>query len=225
MHFPEGALSGYAKSEIKDWNLFDWNSLQAQLELIGGLCEELNIWAVIGSAHSDFDGQRPFNSLYIFDNFGKQIMRYDKRYCSHTEITDWYRAGKSPVTIDVSGIKFGLALCIEIQFPELFQEYERLNVDCVLLSAYSDKSMFAIQSQGHAACNNYWVSLSVPSQCSHEQAACLIGPDGHIIDACEHGVSDIIVHEIDPKAAQWDVPCQKARPWRRRARIGDIYNA
>ena len=154
--------------------------MQAQLERIGELCEELNIWAVIGSAYSELNGLRPYNSLYIFDNSGKQIGRYDKRYCSHTEITDWYQAGKSPVTIDVNGIKLGLALCIEIQFPELFQEYERLNVDCVLLSAYSDKPIFAIQSQGHAACNNYWISLSVPSNVSHKQSSCLIGPDGHL---------------------------------------------
>ena len=197
--------------------------MQAQLARIGELCEELNIWAVIGSAHSEFNGLRPYNSLYIFDNSGRQIRRYDKRYCSHTEITDWYRAGKSPVTFDVNGIKLGLALCIEIQFPELFQEYERLNVDCVLLSAYSDKPIFAIQSQGHAACNNYWISLSVPSNVSHKQSSCLIGPDGHIIESCAHDISDVIVHRIDPTAAQWDVPCQKARPWRRKARKGDIY--
>ena len=197
--------------------------MQAQLARIGELCEELNIWAVIGSAHSEFNGLRPYNSLYIFDNSGRQIGRYDKRYCSHTEITDWYRAGKSPVTFDVNGMKLGLALCIEIQFPELFQEYERLNVDCVLLSAYSDKPIFAIQSQGHAACNNYWISLSVPSNVSHKQSSCLIGPDGHIIESCAHDISDVIVHRIDPTAAQWDVPCQKARPWRREARKGDIY--
>jgi len=225
VHFPEGALSGQAKSEITSWNNYNWNRLNTQLKDIGQLCSELNIWAVIGSAHFESDGEHPFNSLYVFNSSGELTTRYDKRYCSHTEITDWYRAGKSAVTIDVDGIKFGLALCIEIQFPELFQEYERLDVDCVLLSAYSDRPMFGIQSQGHAACNNYWVSLSVPSHCSHRQTSCLIGPDGNIIDACENNISDIIVNEIDPQSPEWEIPCQKARPWRRIARTGKIYNA
>lgn len=223
VHFPEGALSGYVKSQIASWQSFDWAALEAQLGYIKSLCEELGIWAVIGSAHNDFDGQRPFNSLYIIDDKGKLATRYDKRYCSHSEITDWYRAGKSPITIDVKGIKLGFALCIEIQFPEIFQEYERLNVDCIMLSAYSDSPMFAIQAQGHAACNNIWVSYSVPTNLSGMQGSCLIAPDGNVLGRCENNKSDVILHEINPDAPQWDVPCHKARPWRRKARLGDIY--
>jgi len=223
VHFPEGALSGYAKSEITDWNEFDWPSLNFQLDGIRRLCSELNIWAVIGSVHYTSNAQRPFNSLYVVDNSGGLTTRYDKRFCSHSEITDWYRAGKTPVTIDVKGIKLGFALCIEIQFPEIFQDYERLGVDCVLLSAYSDTPMFSVQAQGHAACNNIWISFSVPTNLSDKQASCMIGPDGNIIDSCENNVSDIVVHKIDPNAAEWDIPCQKARPWRRKARLGEIY--
>lgn len=223
MHFPESALSGCVKTHIKDWSTFDWKLLEDQLNKIGALCADLNIWAVFGSAHSETIKKRPYNSLFVFDNFGNLQSRYDKRYCSHTEITDWYRAGSSPIIIDVYGIKLGLAICIEIQFPEIFQEYERLDVDGILLSAYSDRRMFAIQSQGHAACNNYWLSLSVPSNLSHKQPSCLIGPDGKIIDRCKNGSPDVIVHKIDPNAAQWDIPCKKARPWRRKARHGVIY--
>ncbi len=225
IHFSEGALSGYIKSQIVDWNTFDWESLEAHLNIIGQLCAKLNIWAVIGSAHYEYDGERPFNSLYIIDNLGTLVTRYDKRFCSHTEITDWYRAGKSPITIDVKGVKFGFALCIEIQFPEIFQEYERLDVDCVLLSAYSDTPMFGIQAQGHAACNNIWISFSVPRNVSGSQSSCFIGPDGNVLGTCQNNTSDLIVHKIDPKAEEWNIPCQKARPWRRKARLGEIYKA
>lgn len=223
IHFPEGALSGQAKSEIKAWDSFDWELLNAQLDKIGRICHELGIWAVIGSAHNACDDGRPYNSLYVFDNLGQRTARYDKRFCSHSEITDWYRAGNTPLTIDINNIKFGFAICIEIQFPELFLAYEKLHVDCVLLSAYSDSHMFAIQAQGHAACNNFWVSYSVPSHISHKQSSCMIGPDGKIIENCKNGRPDIIIHKIDPDALEWDIPCKKARPWRRKARLGDIY--
>ena len=223
VHFPEGALSGCVKSQINDWALFDWAALNKQLENIQRLCRELDIWAVIGSAHNETAKLRPFNSLYIIDDKGALTHRYDKRYCSHSEITHWFRAGNTPLTIDVKGIKIGFAICIEIQFPELFQEYERLNVDCVMLSAYSDKPIFAIQAQGHAACNNMWVSYSIPANLSAAQAACMIGPDGHVLGVCDNNKADIIIHEINPDAAQWDIPCHKARPWRRKARVGDIY--
>ncbi|MEP1231649.1 MAG: carbon-nitrogen hydrolase family protein [Litorimonas sp.] len=223
VHFPEGALSGCVKTQIRDWNEFDWQDLEEQLSNIARLCGKLGIWAVIGSAHNEHNRHRPFNSLYIIDDTGKLAKRYDKRYCSHSEITDWYVAGISPITIEVKGIKLGFALCIEIQFPEIFQEYEQLNVDCVLLSAYSESPMFAIQAQGHAACNNIWMSYSVPRNLSRAQASCMIAPDGNVLGTCENNKDDITLHEINPNAPQWDIPCQKARPWRRKARLGDIY--
>jgi hypothetical protein len=38
------------------------------------------------------------------------------------------------VTFDIDGLRFGLLLGMEVHFPELFIEYERLDVDCVLFS-------------------------------------------------------------------------------------------
>ena len=224
MHFPEGALSGYAKHQITtDWSAYDWTGFEAGLLTVRETCCGLGLAAVVGGvARPDAEG-RPFNSLYVIDAGGEIAHRYDKRFCSHTEVTDWYRAGRSPVVLDLGGVKIGLLLCIEVQFPELFMEYERLGVDCVFLSSYSDKAMFGIQAQGHAACNNYWVSLSVPAQLSHEQPACIIGPDGSVLASCARSKSAYVIQTIDPMAPQWDVPCQKARPWRRKARQGDIY--
>ncbi|MFB7512946.1 hypothetical protein [Streptomyces sp. NPDC056144] len=46
---------------------------------------------------------------------------------------------------DVDSIRFGFALCIEANFPELCAEYERLDVGCVLLSA--GKTIKALSGQ------------------------------------------------------------------------------
>ena len=224
VHFPEGALSGYAKREInRDWTEFDWDGYDKSLNALGTVCRELHLWGVIGGVHRNSAEERPFNCLHIIAPSGDVTTRYDKRYCSHTEISYWYRAGQYPVVIDVKGLKVGFLLCIEIQFPELFSEYERLGVDCVLLSAYADKVMFGIQAQGHAACNNYWISYSVPANASAQQPSILLGPDGRIIQSCERNHSDQFIELIDPSAAKWDGPCKKARPWRRRARSREIY--
>jgi len=224
VHFLEGALSGYAKRELKsDWTEFDWDGYRISLWALGTICRELQLWAVIGGVHRDSTDERPFNCLHIISPSGDTSARYDKRYCSHTEISHWYRAGEDPVVIDVKGLKFGFLLCIEIQFPELFLEYERLGVDCVLLSAYADTPMFGTQAQGHAACNNYWVSYSVPANASAQQPSILLGPDGSIIRSCERNRSKQIVELIDPSDAKWDIPLKKARPWRRLARSREIY--
>lgn len=225
IHFPEGALSGYAKAQIKDWAEVDWEELEMKLDDICTLCATYQIGTAIGCAYKHQRMNRPFNSLYIIDKKGNLIARYDKRFCSHTEINDWYHAGEVAVVVDIEGIRLGFALCIEIQFPEIFMEYERMGVDCVLLSAYSKSEMFRIQAQGHAACNCFWISYSVPTNTSYKQASCLIGPDGSVLSTCKNGISDLVMHNIDPNAAEWDIPYNKARPWRKLARSRNIYSS
>ncbi|MEM7170759.1 MAG: carbon-nitrogen hydrolase family protein [Pseudomonadota bacterium] len=225
IHFPEGALSGYVKAQIKDWSDVDWPALEGALQDIQACCAAHRIGAAIGCAHKHPERGRPFNSLYVIGDTGELSARYDKRFCSHSEITDWFSAGTSPVLLEVKGIKLGFALCIEIQFPEIFMEYEKLGADCVLFSAYQDGEMFKIQAQGHAACNTYWISYSVPANTSHVQASCFIGPDGSLVATCEKEQAGLILNEVDPEEARWDIPCKKARPWRKLARQGDIYKA
>ena len=224
IHFPEGALTGYAKTDISNnWSAFNWDGLREALQSLRQSCADAGVWAVIGGVCRPDPDTRPFNSLYIINSQGKMAARYDKRFCSHAEITQWYRAGAAPVVIEIKGRKIGFLLCIEIQFPELFMAYERLDVDAVLLSSHSDTPMFGVQAQGHAACNNFWVSFSVPANLSHALSSRIIGPDGSIVASCKNGATDMSIASINPRDPRWDIPCSKARPWRQRARQGDIY--
>ena len=223
VHFPEAALSGYVKSEIKSWVDVDWEALEASLDEVRACCAETGIWAFVGCNHRHPNLSRPLNSLYIVDGRGQAVARYDKRYCSNSEITDWYAAGNQPVTVEIKGIRLGFLICIEVQFSEFFMEYERLGVDCVCLSSGPGLEMFRIQCQGHAASNCLWLSYSVPENGSDKQPSCLIGPDGEILASCVRGASGLVIGEIDPSDAKWDIPVNKARPWRRRARAGEIY--
>ncbi|MFE4336056.1 nitrilase-related carbon-nitrogen hydrolase, partial [Streptomyces sp. NPDC056831] len=68
---------------------------------------------------------RPHNSLYVVSDEGALAARYDKRYLSNTELSYLYTPGTAPLVFEVDGIRFGTALCIEANFPELFEQYER----------------------------------------------------------------------------------------------------
>lgn len=223
IHFPEGAMSGYVKSQIKKWEEVDWELLRGELELTAQLAGELGLWVVVGCNHPLREGHRPHNSLYVISDQGILHTRYDKRFCSHTEITSWYTPGTSACVFEIEGIRFGCAICIEIQFPEVFLEYLELGVDCVLLSAYSDAPMFAVQAQGHAACTNMWLSFSVPAQMSRETSSRIIAPDGTLLSVCEPESSMLVTTIINPDAPEWEIPLKRARPWRALARKGDIY--
>jgi predicted amidohydrolase len=222
-HFPEGAMSGYTKSQIKNWGSVDWDALFQELRLVANLARELGLWVVVGCNHRLTPPHWPHNSLYVISAQGKLVTRYDKQFCSHTEITNWYTPGCEYCVFEVDGWRFGCALCIEIQFPELFFRYGELGVDCMLFSSYSEEPMFGIQAQGYAASHNYWVSLSVPAQTSHALSSRLIAPSGEIQAAATPSISTIAIEQLDANAPKWEIPLHRARPWREKARDGEIY--
>ena len=222
VHFPEGHLSGYAVEQVDAWEDVDWAAVREELEAVAALASELSVWVVLGSAHPLTPPNRPHNSLYVISDEGVLLDRYDKRICSHTEITRFYSPGFEPVVFDVDGFRFGCAICIEVNFPDLFSEYERLGVDCLLFSAYPVDSVFETKARAYAAINNYWVSLSVPAQTADLFQSALIGPDGQTIvrAGTEPG---LVVGELDRDAPAFDIALRLARPWRALARVGDIY--
>ncbi|MDP9826355.1 putative amidohydrolase [Kineosporia succinea] len=219
---PEGMLSGYAKAQVPDWSVMDWAALERELDLIRRLARDLDIWLVLGSAHRLTAPNRPHNSLYVISDRGEIVERYDKRLCSHTEITRFYSPGFRAVTFAVDGFRFGLLTCIEVNFPELFAEYEQLGVDGVLLPAYPGESIFPVLAQAHAAINSYWVAVSIPAGLGLGFGSCVFGPDGTPV-ARAGDRSAVLVADIDASDPRWEIAQMAARPWRARAREGSIY--
>lgn len=226
VQFPEGAASGYAKSEIASWDEVDWPALREELEETAALAGSLGLWVVLGSAHPLTVPHRPHNSLYVIADTGALAGRYDKRRCSHTEITDWFSPGQAPLTFVVDGFTFGCAICIEIVFPELFAECEALGVDAVLVSAYAPHPSFNTLARGHAAATCLWIGLANPAQCSRDLPASLIGPNGAALaEGCRNGEPDLVFGTLDRSDPAFDIALEKARPWRRTARLGEIYES
>jgi predicted amidohydrolase len=223
VHFPESATSGCSKAQIKSWDRFDWDALVDELHSAADLARELGLWVVLGSSHRLTPPHRPHNSLYVISDRGEVVTRYDKQFCSHTEITDWHTPGRECCVFEAEGWRFGCALCIEIHFPELFQRYAEREVDCVLFSAYADEPMFGIQAQGYAASHTYWVSVSVPTQLSHVLCSRLIAPTGEIQALATRTVSGLVVDRLDEDCPRWEIALHRAKPWRATARDGAIY--
>lgn len=214
--FPEGALSGYCKAQVRNWDDLDWPLLEQELAAFGAHAQRLGVTAVIGSAHPRA-GKRPCNSLFVLPDGP----RYDKRYLSHTEVTGWYSPGLQPVTFERHGYWFGMTLCIEMQFPELFAAYETLGVDCVLHATYGVGVVGDAILQGHAATNCLWLAVATPANADTPSSG-IIGPDGRWIARSGQGVG-MAIADLDRADARFDIALNKARPWRRVARQGQIY--
>jgi predicted amidohydrolase len=175
-HFPEGATCSPHKLVMSidgpntvgpsDWDRFEWTVVRDELANTAELAARLKLWTVLGSVHQLTPPTRPYNSLYVISDQGVVVTRYDERLLSNTKISYMYSPGAAPVTFDVDGFRFGCALGMEAHYPEVFGEYERLDVDCVLFSSTGEgkpggAQAFATEVQGHAAANSYWVSFSV----------------------------------------------------------------
>ncbi|MBI1281612.1 MAG: carbon-nitrogen hydrolase family protein [Anaerolineaceae bacterium] len=222
IQFPEGALSGYAKNPIQDWAEVDWQIVREELLAIIALAAQLKIWVILGSAHPLTPPHWPHNSLYIISDEGQVINRYDKRICSYTEVTRFYTPGTEPVIFDIDGFRFGCIICVEINFPQLFMEYDQLGVDCLLLSAYPIDKIFYTKAVAHAAIHNYWIALSVPSECTPLMMSSLIGPDGLTLNSIKTG-EGLVITSMDKNAPELDIALYKARPWRSSINTKDLY--
>ncbi|AFL54308.1 putative hydrolase protein [Sinorhizobium fredii USDA 257] len=225
--FCEGALSGYGKAQIRRpdrWRTFDWDRQEAELRSIADTCRQFRIFAVVGAAHRLSAAYPPHNSLYVFADDGNLLTRYDKRYLSSTELGGWYTPGTEPITFEIDGYRFGSAVCIESQFSEVFAEYERFGVDVVLFSSYGIPAHFRIALQAHAVLNCLWIGAATPAQTADEGAAGTIGPDGRWISLCSASLEPgFAIATLDRDDPAYEIPLRKARPWRAKARQGDIY--
>ncbi len=239
LHLPEGAtcsphklaVSSLGPTEVgpADWSRVVWETLRAELERIAALAGELQLWTVLGSVHRLSPPHRPHNSLFVVSADGNVHTRYDERYLSHTKTTFMYSPGRQSITFEVDGWQFGCALGIESHFPEVFSDYEQRDVDCVLFSSTGDgdgdASTFAVECQGHAAVNGYWVSFSVPPQQHPAATAGVVAPGGRWLRRCPATADPAIVTlELGEDSEDITTAVTKARPWRRVAR-GGVYRA
>ncbi|MFD7658203.1 carbon-nitrogen hydrolase family protein [Actinosynnema sp. NPDC059797] len=226
VHFPEGATCSPDKHVLSstgpdvvgpaDWGRFAWDVLRQELAAIAALARELRLWTVLGSPHRLTPPNRPHNSLYAISDRGRLVTRYDERALSSTKVTHMYAPGSRPVTFDVGGLRFGLLLGMEVHYPELFLELERLDVDCVLFSTAgpgtpTDDGVFAAEARGHAAANGYWVGYAGPAS---GVPSGVLSPEGRWVARCPEGRPAVAVADLDRD------PGNRARQWRREARSG-----
>ncbi len=81
VHFSESYLSGYAGVEFDSFRGFDWDLLRCYTREVMALAGELRLWVILGSSHALTAPHKPHNSLYIIDDTGRLVDRYDKCFC------------------------------------------------------------------------------------------------------------------------------------------------
>ena len=156
VHFPEACLSGYAGHDLRSFKGFNWKNLEESTPQIFELAKELQIWVILGSTHRLSGNNKPHNSIYIVNNNGILIDRYDKMFLASDrfgrlgEIVH-YSPGSHFCVFNIKGIRCGVLICHEYRYPELYREYKRRGVQLMFHSYHSGhinlKKLFSMQKQ------------------------------------------------------------------------------
>jgi predicted amidohydrolase len=126
--FPEGFLTGYYLPDLEPGGL---PGIDAALGEVAQIAARSGLAVVMGTHLDAPEGLR--NAAVVFGPSGLEIGRYYKR----TMFGAWEQAtflrGVTPLRFDCAGLRVGVAICYDVEFPELIRAEARAGVDLVVV--------------------------------------------------------------------------------------------
>ena len=237
-HFSELCLSGYAGVDMESMQGFDWDLLQHAHRQVAERARELKMWVVVGSAHRLSGRHKPHNSLYIIDDGGRLVERYDKMFCvgdrsGKTSDLAHYSPGSHFSVFEIKGVRCGAQICHDFRYDELYREYKKRGVE-FMFHSYHNARMSAAKlrryniwgiivpptMQAYAANNYMWISSNNSSTPASAWPSFFVRPDGIITGKLTNNRAGILMSTVDTRAKFYDA----AESWRDRA-IRGIYHS
>ncbi|MDP2738152.1 MAG: nitrilase-related carbon-nitrogen hydrolase [Pseudorhodobacter sp.] len=126
--FPEGYLTGYY---IRDLARNGLAGVEAALTEVGGIAARTGLAIVIG-CHV---GQPPHirNAAIVFAPTGMEIGRYYKRALFGAWEKATFQPGDSAFAFDLCGLRIGVLVCYDVEFPELVRAHARAGAALVVV--------------------------------------------------------------------------------------------
>lgn len=240
VHFSECALSGYAGVDIPNIAALDWDALVAATQDVQAAAKRHKLWVLLGSTHRLSGTNKPHNCVYVIDNRGQIVDRYDKRFCTGlnarprpTMDLAHYSPGDRFVTFRVKGVTCGVLICYDYRFPELARQLHKLGVRILFQSFHNARSTVVKDTKYNiwrtivpatmacrAAENHFWISANNSTARPSRWASFAVRPDGQIVGRLKLHQPGVLITDmaLDPKC--FDAP----RPWRAAAMAGQLHS-
>lgn len=104
------------------------------IEFLSELAQQYDVNILGGSFVEDSDGKL-YNTCPVINREGELIATYRKSHlfsyyddCENKYIT----AGSNPVMVEIEGVKYGLTICYDIRFPEIYRAYRKAGADILV---------------------------------------------------------------------------------------------
>jgi predicted amidohydrolase len=142
VHLCEGSLSGYAGTDFDSFHGFDWALLKSCSQQVMQLARQLRVWVLLGSSHPLSGRRKPHNCVYVINDRGEIVDRYDKRFCAgdrsgKTGDLAHYTPGDHFSAFTIRGIRCGMLICHDYRYPELYREYKKQGVQLIFHSYHA----------------------------------------------------------------------------------------
>lgn len=104
------------------------------IKFLSKLAKDYNTNIIGGSFITESRGKY-YNTCPVIDKNGKLVTTYSKNHLYSYYGCDegkFISVGDSPVMVELDGIKFGLTICYDIRFPEIFRAYRKSGADILV---------------------------------------------------------------------------------------------
>ena len=237
IHFSECALSGYAGVEFESCDFLDWQKLVEATTEIQHLAQARGVWVLLGSTHQLSGKNKPHNSIYIINDKGRIVDRYDKRFCTGvggskpTFDLCHYSPGDHNVFFTVDGFKCSTLICYDYRFPELYRDLIRRGCQVLFQSFHNARSTVVEDEEYNiwktivpatmscrAAENHIWVSANNSQTKPSRWGSFAVRPDGAIVGKLPLHQPGVLITDVYFDDSFYDAP----GPWRKRAMNGTL---
>ncbi len=111
-------------------------------------CRRLSDWAkkyhllLIGGSVPEIDGDRLYNTSFVYDAEGRQLARHRKIHLFDVDLpgmrfheSHTFTPGSEITVFDTEFGRMGVAICFDVRFPELFRAMARRGAELICLPA------------------------------------------------------------------------------------------
>ena len=172
---------------------------------------------------SEREGENIYNSIAVFDPAGSLIGSYRKTHLFSVEPVNedrYLAAGDSLEIVDIGGMRWGLSICFDLRFPEVYRALVKRGAEVMVVCA-----AWPVPRQSH------WKMLTVARAIENQSyvvaanrigtdglkfcgSSCIVDPYGDVIASGSEASEELVVAEIDQKTITTlrdDMPLLKNR--------------
>lgn len=188
---PELWSTGYYPTPVADFADVDG---QRTIEFICSEARRFNVNIIGGSVIVDSGGQI-YNRCHVTNRRGELVATYDKTHLfSFAKEDEVFRAGDKLATVELDGVRCGLAICYDLRFPKFMRKIALTGAEVIFIpAAWSLKRLVPRQilTKARAIENQVFIVFANSSGKSE-----VVNPRGEVI--AESGRDEkILTAEID----------------------------